>query len=92
MTEPSAPEREVEITWQHVRSVWWLIIWRWGVIGIVGSIMIGMAISALIADRTFADVIGSLFGAAWSALACFIVVRMALDKRYQGFRIALLAR
>ena len=91
MSETASSELRIELGWQHVRSVWWLIIWRWAVNGTAGSIPIGMAIGARIADRALADVIGSLLGVAWSACAGLIVVRMALVKQYQGFRIALLA-
>jgi hypothetical protein len=86
---------ELEATWGPVLSVWWLIAWRGLVGGIgIGAIfglgvgIIGIALSTPQNTSTVAATIG---GALLSVFWGIIVVRMALRKRYRGFRIALLA-
>jgi hypothetical protein len=73
-------------------SVWWLIHWR----TIVGSFITGAAIGAVLGVvAVFTDwrttpaaqvSIGVVVGIAWTILT----TRMALRKKYRGFRIVLL--
>lgn len=84
---------ELSVTWQRVRSVWWLVVWR-GIIGgtVLGGIagfviglfgaVIGLNLETI---QTLAALVGFFLGLAW----LWIVVRMALRKTYRDFRIAL---
>jgi len=85
--------QELEPTWQHTLSVWWLIIWRGFaggmplaglagfIIGFVGAIM-HLPMDTL---RLGATISGVVIGSIW----WIVVVRMALRKQYGKFRIAL---
>jgi len=86
--------QELALTWSHARAVWWLVVWR----GVAGSVVIGGAIGLVwgagAALLGFGDLVamtsgplGVVVGLLWSLL----VVRMALRKRYSGFRLALIA-
>jgi hypothetical protein len=84
--------QELEPDWGRVLSVWWLIHWR----TIVGSFITGAAIGAVLGVvAVFTDwrttpaaqvSIGVVVGIAWTILT----TRMALRKKYRGFRIVLL--
>jgi hypothetical protein len=88
-----APQ-ELEVTWEHAVSVWWLIIWR----AVAGGLLIGAVLGLLIGligamlntppiGGTWVSQLLSLaVGTAWM----IVCVRWALQKRYAGFRIALL--
>ncbi len=94
---------ELEITWRYVLSVWWLIVWRaWlgGMLfgGIAGFIAGGVAgvILAFASSATSASLneIGGMVGGIAGIVAGLTwgvyVVRMALRKKYRGFRLALI--
>jgi hypothetical protein len=86
--------RELELTWGRTFSIWWLLAWRIGLI----SILMGFLIGALVGLIGFlagipAPVIrlisagsGFCVGIIWP----IFVVRMAVTKKYRGFRIALI--
>jgi hypothetical protein len=88
-----APQ-ELEVTWEHAVSVWWLIIWR----AIAGGMVIGAVLGAvvgvigaildtpLIGGTWISQLISLAVGMAWM----IVCVRWALQKSYAGFRIALL--
>jgi ABC-type enterobactin transport system permease subunit len=85
--------QELEGTWARILSVWWLMLWR----SVVGSVLIGFAAGAVLgligalanwpADTVdvAAYVLGLVIGVLWGV----VVLCMALKKRYEGFRIAL---
>jgi hypothetical protein len=85
--------QELEITWERIISVWWLIVWR-GVLGavsigfVVGFIMgavMGAAGVPLQTIQSVSGIVGLFIGLAWG----IVVTRMALQKKYKGFRLAL---
>ena len=88
-----APQ-ELEVAWEHAVSVWWLIIWR----AVAGGLLIGAVLGVVIGvvgailgtppiGGTWVSQILSLtVGMGWM----IVCVRWALQKRYTGFRIALL--
>jgi hypothetical protein len=86
---------ELEITWPRVVRVWWLLLWR----GLLGGVVLGALAGFLIGFggvnfgawtvqtiTAVASGAGYLVGLVWA----LIVVRMALKKRYSEFRLALL--
>jgi len=87
--------QELEPTWGRVASVWWLVLWR----AALGGFALGAAFGFVIGfggaiagyateDIGFAaGIVGIIVGFFWS----FVVLRMALQKKYRGFRIALVA-
>jgi hypothetical protein len=85
---------ELEPTWPRVIAIWWLLAWR----GIVGGILIGiivgivMGIAAALGgiDRASMRLITSLISAPAGLVWAGIVIRMALKKKFRGFRVALL--
>ena len=86
--------QELEPTWQRTLSVWWLILWR----GIVGSVLLSIAIIALVdalaaligIESKALNMIGALVVWLGSIVWGVVVVRMALQKRYRDFRLALI--
>jgi hypothetical protein len=85
--------QELELTRERVASVWWLIAWR-VVVGWTVVLALELVIGA-IGARTglpfevayfFGIVVAWVLGLAWS----FFVVRMALQKRYKEFHLALI--
>lgn len=82
--------QELELNWQRAAKVWWLIVWRWS----LGGILIGALMGFLVTlhwrnGLTFLSVVIAYVAAiVWSIM----VVQMALKKRYAHFRIALLPR
>ena len=86
--------QELEITWRHVLSVWWLIAWRGPLVGFLFAIGIAFAIGFV--EGFVDDLLDDLRPA--TTIVVFIltwawwiyVVRMALRKKYKGFRLALI--
>lgn len=95
--------QELEKSWDRVLPIWWIIIWR-GVLGtMVISLsiallfkLVGSIIPTNLSDDHYFHLVAIFFQIARIliiAAAFFVwwpnVVRMALKKRYSGFRIAL---
>ena len=96
--------QELELTWKRIACIWWLMLWR-GVIGgfLLGAVTGGIVglIAGFVAAYVFHvpfDVstyqqIGRLssvtvcvpLGIVWG----FLIVRMAIRKKYREFRIVL---
>jgi len=84
--------QELEPTWGRMLAVWWLIFWR----SLIGSFVVGAVIGFVFGFigrllgvsqtvHQILPILGGLAGLCWS----FLVIRMALRKRYGDFRIAL---
>jgi hypothetical protein len=85
--------QELELTWGRVMSVWWLLTWR----SMLGAIVLGALVGGIFgfviaasgqSPQIIAAVspfLGMIVGILW----VIAVVRMALRKRYSGFRIVL---
>ena len=88
--------KEVEITWATVRSVWWLIVWR----GLVGGWILAIFIAYVFGEVggrlqiPFPTVAAVGTATAWTAGLSWglFVVKMALEKKYKKFRLALVAK
>ena len=84
--------QELELTWQRILSIWWLLIWRAALGGFAIGFAIGLVIGVIafvIGHRpgfAFNFGVGLVIGLVWWPF----VIRMALQKEYKGFRIALL--
>jgi hypothetical protein len=88
--------QELEATSGKLLRIIWLIAWRGsigglvcgGVIGFVVGFIMGLAGSPHEYIRPVTGVAGFIAGAIW----WFVVIKMALEKQYGDFRIALIAR
>jgi hypothetical protein len=88
--------QELEMTWERVMRVWWLIAWR----GLLGGWILAVALAFLIGEAggrlgldfsttaAIATALSWLAGLAWG----LFVVKMALKKNYEKFRLALVAK
>ena len=85
--------QELEPTWKHALSVWWLIAWR----GFIGFLLLAIAVVVLVdslatligGESETLSVIGAIGVWVLSIIWGLVVVRMALRKRYRDFRVAL---
>jgi hypothetical protein len=87
---------EVEMTPERLMRVWWLLAWR----GLLGGWIIAVTLAFLIGEAggrlgidfpmvaAIATALSWLAGLTWG----FFVVKMALKKNYQDFRLALVAK
>jgi hypothetical protein len=95
MADDDVYEEEIELGWSNVLSVWWLITWRTAigmvVFLLIASVIIGFAGVAVGLDRELVQISGGVFAWIVALVWGFIVMRMALRKRYRSFRIALVA-
>ncbi|HLL28769.1 MAG TPA: hypothetical protein VKT73_14110 [Xanthobacteraceae bacterium] len=88
--------QELEITWPRIVSVWWLIAWRTllggGIIAFALAFLIGAVGARLGFDFQpvviVSTVVAWLTGLIWG----LFVVRMALKKNYEEFRLALMKK
>jgi hypothetical protein len=88
--------QELEPTWGRTIAVWWLIFWR----GLLGSMLLGGVIGFIfgfvaamsgMSPQQIAT-ISPFLGAAVALPWAILVVKMALQKTYSDFRIALVPR
>jgi hypothetical protein len=88
--------QEVEITIGRLLRIFWLFVWR-AVIGsaIAGEIVgfvIGFVMGVAGSEHEHLAIVTSLAGGVAGAIWSIVALKMALEKQYQGFRIALIAR
>ena len=89
-------QEEVEITIGRLLRIFWLFAWRatiGGAIagGIVGFV-IGFVMGAAGSAHEHVALVNSLAGLVAGTIWSIVVLKMALEKQYQDFRIALIAR
>jgi hypothetical protein len=84
----------IDITWGRVFRIYWLFFWR----GFVGGVGLGALsgvgivifrhffVSLGHAGVVLATSIGGVIGIVWAV----VVIRMALRKRYRGFRLIMI--
>jgi uncharacterized membrane protein len=86
---------ELEPTWGRVLSVWWLFVWRAGVgslvMGFVAGFIFGFVGALLGAPKGAISIGSGLLGFVIAIVWGIIVMRMALEKKYGEFRIALVS-
>ena len=87
--------QELEPTWKRALSVWWLITWR-GFIGfvllVIASVVLVDSLATLIGGGSETlNVIGAIGVWVLSIIWGLVVVRMALEKHYRQFRVALIS-
>jgi len=83
---------EVELSFQRLLSIWWLLLWRGlmlgtilgGAAGFVAGIMM-----ALVGHRELGLIASGYAGLAVSPFAGLLVTHWALKKQYNDFRILL---
>ena len=88
--------QEIELTTGRLLRVVWLLMWRGyfggAVLGAAAGFVTGviMGIAGLPSERIklVAGIAGGIAGLAWFVVVC----KMALEKQYGEFRIALVAR
>jgi hypothetical protein len=88
--------QEVEMTSERVMRVWWLLVWR----GLLGGWILAAILAFLIGavggelgldfptTAAIATMLSSLAGLTWG----YFVVKMALEKKYKDFRLALVVK
>jgi hypothetical protein len=89
--------QELDVTWGRAFRVWWLLLWRWAVGGMVLSFVAGFVFGVIygVLARVFgwpsggASIGGAVLGLIVGGLWAILVVRMALNKKYAEFRIVL---
>jgi len=86
--------REIEAGWNEVIRITWFLIWRAVLGGFVMGFVLGLIVN-LAAGYAFGILMRSEVNLAVGLVVALlwwpVVVRMALKKRFQGFRLALIA-
>jgi hypothetical protein len=86
--------REIQPGWNETVRITWLLLWRAVAGGFVMSFLLGLVVNSagLFALGHILDTQANLaFGVLVALIWWPLVVRMALKKRFQGFRLALIA-
>lgn len=87
---------EAPVTFGRAISVAWLVLWRGAVGGMISGALLGFCLGLIMSLSGFAlqdiRMIVGLLGAACGLVWWIVVVRMALIKKYQSFRIVLISR
>ena len=83
--------RELDVTWDRVIGVWWLLMWR-SALGVLVIELVAGIIGYITGAEALDEHTGFIvFGGVAAVTIWPIVIRMALRKKYQGFRIALIS-
>ena len=86
----------LEMTWNQVFRVWWLLTWR----GLAGLIIFGAAVGAGVgfilnsvgASQDVIKAASTIIGFSVFFLWGLVIVRMALNKKYRDFDLNLTVR
>ena len=82
--------QELELTWNRFGRAFWVCLWRMTVMGIVGGAIANSVLHWLLTLMTGNPGPPAIGAIVWIPLS-MLVLRMALLKRYRGFRIALIS-
>ena len=89
MTLPAA----TEVTWSRLGRVWWLVFWRTTVMFVVlsaaGGVLTGIAQDHVGFGPGTARIVYTALTLPAFGTAAFAAIWMALRKRFQGFRLAI---
>jgi hypothetical protein len=86
--------REIEPGWNEIDRVTWLLLWRAVAGGFVMSFLLGLIVNSaalFVLGRILGTQANLVIGVAVALIWWPQVVRMALKKRFRGFRLALIA-
>jgi hypothetical protein len=86
--------REIEPGWNEIVRVTWLLLWRAVAGGFVMSFLLGLIVNSaalFVLGRILGTQANLVIGVAVALIWWPQVVRMALKKRFRGFRLALIA-
>ena len=88
--------QEMEITIGRLLRIFWLFMWRatvgGAIAGAIAGFVIGFAMGVAGSTREHIALVTSLAGLVAGAIWSIVVLKMALEKQYRDFRIALIAR
>jgi len=98
--------QELEATWRRLAAIWWLMLWRGAIGGFLLGSVVGLIVGGIAGvvaagvfripfDQATYEQIGRIsalvvtmpLGLLWG----LFVLRMAVRKKYRGFRIVLIA-
>lgn len=83
--------QELDVTWGRVIGVWWLMMWR-SAVAVWAIELVGGIIGYIAGFKALDEHTGFIvFGGVAAVTIWPIVIRMALRKKYEGYRIALIS-
>lgn len=81
----------LELTWERVVKVWWSLVWRGTVFGMLGGFVIGFVIGLVGAasgvNQSTVNFASTLSGMGIAIPIGIVVVRSVLRKRFSDFRL-----
>ena len=86
---------ELKVTWNHALKVWWSIVWRallfCSIAGFVAGFVVGFFGANGGVNRETITILSALAGAIVGVPVGIWVIKIVLQKRFSGFRLALIA-
>ena len=89
---------EIELTWVHVLKIWWLMLWRGVLMVLAAAFVAGATLGAILVllkvpfvhDPVKMRFAGQIAGFLISIPIYWVVIWMALRKKYRDFRLAVI--
>ncbi|HKI61917.1 MAG TPA: hypothetical protein VKA31_06450, partial [Mariprofundaceae bacterium] len=79
--------KEIEITWGRALKIWWSLVWRGVLFGMLGGAVVGFVVGALGVSPKDTTLIGMIIGVPIGIW----VVKNVVGKSYSDFRLVLVS-
>jgi len=87
---PPSKQTSVGFRWDRIIQIWWSIVWRQTVFGLVAGAALGFIggfLAAIAGRADLATLVGVIFAWLGSIPLSVVVLRIALKKKYEDFSL-----
>ena len=84
---------QVEVTWARIAKIYWLVLWRGMLFGILATLIAGFLLPVILSPFDVSEVVfvwsARVIGAVIGVIVGMVVFKMLFDKMFTDFEVVL---